>query len=331
LGSSKKKLKSDERNAEQEYLLQGMVKGAMYEAAQIAEKHGIGIAVRPTGGLAHQGIESGDPTKAQEFKNKTSKELDLYLCGELGFQDLGAVVHYNPRAGWTSKTANPGKIRMIVTPLPETTELEWTQKKTEIETKRLPELLKIRQKLKSWPANESSPFKLTPKGEEDLKKLFKDRAKEYAEEDYDYRAGHYAPHTQLVGPFVRLKVRSDVNMVGDHDLFGFTQREYGKLILDDTLTNVQLALQDAATFQAQHGGIWNWRPKEQFHKEIKDKIMGAHSPMDGDPLVYILATMEVNAVFYLPKEDRLKSVWEIPEATKWLQQTYSGKKLLKMK
>ena len=331
LGSSKNKLKSDERNAEQEYLLQGMVKGAMYEAAQIAQKHGIGIAVRPTGVLAHQGIESGDPTKAQEFKNKTSKELDLYLCDELGFQDLGAVVHYNPRAGWTSKMASPGKIRIIVTPPAETTELEWAQKKAHIETNRLPELFKIRQKLKSWPANESSPFKLTPKGEEDLKRLFKDRAKEYTEEDYDYRAGHYAPYTELVGPFVRLKLRSDVNMVGDHDLFGFTHGEYGKLVLDDTLTNVQLALQDASTFQAQHGGIWNWRPKEQFHKEIKDKIMGAHSPMDGDPLVYILPTMEVNAAFYIPKEERLKSVWDIPGATKWLQQTYSGKKLLAAK
>jgi hypothetical protein len=98
LGSRKNQPKSDARNAEQEYLMQGMVKGAMYEAAQIAQKHGIGIAVRLTGVLAHQGIESGDPTKAQEFKNKTSKELDLSLCGELGFKDVGAVVHYNPRA-----------------------------------------------------------------------------------------------------------------------------------------------------------------------------------------------------------------------------------------
>jgi hypothetical protein len=103
------------------------------------------------------------------------------------------------------------------------------------------------------------------------------------------------------------------------------------LVPDDTLTNMQLALQGAPPFHAQHGGIWNWRPKEQFHKEIKDKIMGGHSPMDGDPLVYILPTMEVNAAFYIQKEERLKSVWDVPEATKWLTQIYSGKKLLKIK
>jgi hypothetical protein len=105
-------------------------------------------------------------------------------------------------------------IRIIVTPPAERSELEWMEKKAEIETKRLPELVNIRQKLKNWPANQRSPFKLTPKGEEDLHKLFKDRAKEYTQEDDDYRAGHYAPYTELVGPFVRLKIRSDVNMVG---------------------------------------------------------------------------------------------------------------------
>ena len=36
LGNSRNALDSLKRNAEQEYLLQGMVKGAMHEAAQIA-------------------------------------------------------------------------------------------------------------------------------------------------------------------------------------------------------------------------------------------------------------------------------------------------------
>ena len=328
LGSNRNASDSAKRNAEQEYLLQGMVKGAMHEAAQIAHEFGVGISVRPTGVLAHMGIESGDPTKAQEFKNKTSKELDLYLCDEVGFRDLGAVVHYNPRAGWNSKM-NMGAVRVAVKPPLEATEGEWAQKKAHIQSVRLPALFSIKQKLSTWPANDSAPFVLTTKGEEDLKRLFKDRAKEYGEEDYDYRCGHYAPYTELAGPFIRLKVRPESNIVGDHDLFGFTHQEYGKLVPDDTLANVQLALQQANSFQAQHGGIWNWRPKEEFHRSIKAKIMSAHSPMDGDPLVYILPTGEVNAAFYIPEGEKLVSVWDVPGATKWLTSTYSGRGVAK--
>jgi len=327
LGSSRNPLNSAKRNAEQEYLLQGMVKGAMHEAAQIAVKFGIGISVRPTGVLAHMGIESGDPTKAQEFKNKTSKELDIYLCDELGFRDLGAVVHYNPRVGWNSKT-DAGLARVAVPPVAEANDTDWNLKKAHIQNVRLPALFNIQKKLPAWPANETSPFTLTAKGEEDLKRLFKDRAKEYAEEDYDYRCGHYAPYTELVGPFIRLKVRPESNIVGDHDLFGFTHQEYGKLVLDETLGHVQLALQQASSFQAQHGGIWNWRPKEEFHRSIKAKIMSAHSPMDGDPLVYLLPSGEVNAAFYIPAGEKLISVWDVPNATKWLQSTSSGRAAL---
>jgi hypothetical protein len=328
LGSNRYPVGSNQRNAEQEYLLQGMIKGAMYEASQIAREHNIGIAVRPTGVLAHMGIESGDPTKAQEFKNKSSKELDLYLCDELEFKDLGAVVHYNPRAGWNSKMNDAKAMRLAVPPRLEATDSEWAQKKIHIQSKRLPALLQIHKKLSSWPANESAPFTLTAEGEKGLKSLFMDRAKEYGEEDYDYRCGHYAQYTELVGPFIRLKARSTVNMVGDHDLFGFTHQEYGKLVLDDTLGHVQLALQQANSFQAQHGGIWNWRPKEEFHKSIKAKIMSAHSPRKdggGEPLVYILPNGEVNAAFYIPEEERLRSVWDCPEATKWMRSTHSGR------
>jgi hypothetical protein len=78
------------RRAEQEYLLMNMVKGAMWDAAQVADEFEVGIAVRGTGLLAHMGIESGDPTKAQEFKNKTSKEVDLVLCEEMEWAHLGA-------------------------------------------------------------------------------------------------------------------------------------------------------------------------------------------------------------------------------------------------
>ena len=35
-----------------------------------------------------------------------------------------------------------------------------------------------------------------------------DRAKEYAEEDYDYGCGHYAAHTELAGPFNSLESAS---------------------------------------------------------------------------------------------------------------------------
>ena len=86
------------RRAEQEYLMMNMEKGAMWDAAQVADEFKVGIAVRGTGLLAHMGIESGDPTKAQEFKNKTSKEIDLILCEEMEWSQLGAVVHYDPRA-----------------------------------------------------------------------------------------------------------------------------------------------------------------------------------------------------------------------------------------
>jgi hypothetical protein len=164
-----------------------------------------------------------------------------------------------------------------------------------------------------------------------LKQMFFDRAKEYKEEDHEYRFGHYAPHTTLVGPYIRLKVRPESNMYGDHDLFGFTMGEYGRLTLDSnpTLRRVQIMLQHANTFQAQHGGIWNWRPQEEFHKSIKRKIMSAHSPPQGDPLIYILPDGKVHAAFYIPASEVLESSWEhYPRAEKWLESTYSGKQLV---
>lgn len=305
------------RNAEQEYLMQGMVKGSMKDASRIAALCKVGISVRPTGVLAHQGIESGNPTKAQEFKNKTSKEVDLFLCDEVKWEDIGAVVHYNPRVGWTSQSRSGKGPR--VSEEKSATDQEWTAKRHYIEHTRLPALkaLKLDQRLRFWPKTENDWTT--------LKKVFMDRAKEFAEEDHEYRFGHYKEHAHLEGPYIRLKARPEMNMVGDHDLFGFTKDNTGQLILDTTLQHVQKELQSSLEFQAQHGGIWNWQPSAVFHQGIKRTIMGAHSPQDGDPLLHFLPNGTVRAAFYIPETEELKSVWDCPGAVKWLQQTYSGK------
>ena len=317
LGDPRHDVNSTERNMEQEYLLQGMVKGAMTAAASISSKFRVGISVRPTGVLAHQGIESGNPTKAQEFKNKTSKELDLFLCDEIKWEDIGAVVHYNPRVGWSSGARPKGAIE--VSQSPQVTDEDWGKKRTYIESVRLPTLKsrKLDERLRFWPRTDQDWGK--------LKDLFRDRAKEFAEEDHEYRQGHYKEHAHIEGPYIRLKARPDVNVVGDHDLFGFTKEATGTLIHDATFPHVQKALQESLEFQAQHGGIWNWSPKEPFHLEIKRKIMSAHSPPNGDPLLHFLPTGILRAAFYIPATESLESVWEHPGAATWRSQTFSGK------
>ena len=64
-----------------------------------------------------------------------------------------------------------------------------------------------------------------------LYRQFFDRAKEYILQDYNYRHGDFAPYTTLHGPFMRLKVRPYVNIVGDHHIFAFTfpPNDYGQL------------------------------------------------------------------------------------------------------
>ena len=158
------------------------------------------------------------------------------------------------------------------------------------------------------------------------------RSREYMEEDHEYRKGHYAPHTTLVGPYVRLKVRSDVNMVGDHDLFAFTGAEgkdYGVFIpdTDARVASAQKALQNKPTFQAQHGGIWYWKPGTGFNVGIKQKIMGAHGPEGDEPLVYVRPGKQVTAAYYTT-DDKLESVWSNHGWTKWLLKTHSGQLLL---
>jgi hypothetical protein len=306
------------RRAEQEYLMQNMAKGPMFEAAQIATRKGQGIAVRGTGLLAHMGIESGAPTKSQEFKNKTSKEIDLWLCDELNPKDLGAVVHFDPRVGWSSREASrQSRFCAHIRSKAKGSESDWRKKWEHIQQRR-------RQQL---PAT----IKLPP--EDAVKKAFFSRLNEYLEEDYEYRWGHYAPYTELVGPCIRLKLRPDENMYGDHDLFVFTKGDgYGHIIQDETqITSTQVALQEANAFQAQHGGIWYWEPGTDFNRNIRRVIMGAHSPPDGEPLVYIMPNDEVTAAFYIPGNDtadRLSSVWDCPDATKWLKSTHSGELLL---
>lgn len=309
-----------QRRAEQEYLLQSMVKGALVDAATLADRYGLGIAVRPTGLLAHMGIESGDPTKAQEFKNKTSKEVDLWLCDELRWQDLGAVVHYDPRVEWSSQKA-ANHARSSNRPLIDraSSPQDWQKKWQHIEHRRKPALKSLGPRINQHPDPAT------------LKKQFENRVREYLAEDYAYRQGHFALYTFLDGPRVRLGLRPQVNMVGDHDLFAFTLGNQYGVFAPATHGNVaplQRALQLSQRFQAQHGGIWYWQPQEPFHQGIKQKIMGGHSPDGDEPLVYILPGNRVHAAYYVSAEDRLYSVWHDPSWTKWLKTTHSGKLLL---
>ncbi len=322
LGSPRHQVNTYPRNAEQEYILQSIAKGPLFEAAEIATRVGIGIAVRPTGLLAHMGIESGSPTKAQEFKNKTSKEIDLFLCPELMPKDIGAVVHFDPRCEWSSVKA---KVNAWFFSAPlinhQPTKAEWELKKLEIigRARQLGNRYEKMLEDKFWGKLETA---------------FYSRAKEYVEEDTEYRSGHYAAYTELVGPLVRLKLRPEENMYGDHDLFGFTTPgDYGVFIdaNDFRVPRTQQALQMANAFQAQHGGIWYWAPSTEFNVGIKNKIMGAHSPPGDEPLIYIRPNNEVTVAFFIPDNGgNLESVWDgsISKRVNWLKTTWSGKKFL---
>lgn len=312
-GIAKEAAQGLKRRAEQEYLMQNMVKGALWEAAQVADEIKVGIAVRPTGLSAHMGIESGDPTKAQEFKNKTSKEEDVILCEEMDYTQIGSVVHYDPRVEWNSRDAqihaDLGKSPMFAAVA---TEADWKKKED-----------RIKLRLKKFPQIEKKQKHLK------LKKVFDDRSKEYLEEDHEYRKGHYAPYTTLVGPYIRLKLRPELNMVGDHDLFAFTNPDkYGTYMLesDPRVARAQKALQNKPTFQAQHGGIWYWQPTVDFNVGIKNVIMSKHGPEDKEPLVHIRPGYEVTAAYY--DKDNLKSVWSDKSWTKWMEATYSGRLFL---
>ena len=91
----------------------------------------------------------------------------------------------------------------------------------------------------------------------------------------------------------------------------------------------QKALQNKPTFQAQHGGIWYWKPGTEFNVGIKAKIMGAHGPDGDEPLVYIRPGKQVTAAYYIPAEDKLAAVWSNPDWTKWMAKTHSGELFLR--
>jgi len=315
LGDPRHAVGSLQRNAEQEYLLQNMAKGPMLAASQIAVRHGLGIAVRGTGLTAHMGIEEGLPTKAQEFKNKTSKEIDLWLCDELQWRDVGAVVHFDPRVGWSSEGA--GLHAMVhKTPLfpNEPTEDDWQQKLKWIQETRGPALESLGRGLK-MPAIA------------DLKDAFLSRAKEYREEDTAYRHGEFKEHTKLEGACIRLQVRPDQNMVGDHDLFAFVEAD-GSIVSEDQVAEIQKELQESHEFQAQHGAVLYWKPHEEFHQEIKGKIVNAHTPRKGAPLVILWPNGAVSAAYFDDKAEKAVSPWERADGQKWLEHTRSGRELL---
>lgn len=326
------------RRAEQEYLMQGMPKDAMSAAAQIANRRGLGIVVRPTGLLAHMGIESGMPTKAQEFKNKTSKEIDLWLCDELRWGDVGKVVHYDPRVGWNSKdaakeTTSTPKSTSSLPKGPATTE-QWHEK--------LEYIVKVRHtQLKEQLGSRIGKMPSIS----ELEAAFFSRANEYMAEDDAYRHGELAQHTLLDGPRIRLKARPDEDMVGDLDLFAFTSERVEKAdsakrvtatriepdVEDPNVKKTQIALQSSHAFQAQHGPIWNWDPTRntdpkvaKFNTGIKNVIMAAHSPDSNDPLIHIQPGGRVRAVFYDAVKQELRSVWDEPASTGWLAKTHSG-------
>jgi hypothetical protein len=225
---------------------------------------------------------------------------------------IGAVVHYDPRVEWSSRDAamqaDLGKCPLFPTAA---TPSDWEKKK-----------LRFDARLGRLGPNFKRP------SDKDLESAFYGRSKEYLEEDHEYRKGHYVPYTTLVGPYIRLKVRADRNMVGDHDLFAFTEPghdRYGIFMRDTNprVAGAQKALQGKESFQAQHGGIWYWQPGTNFNVGIKAKIMGAHGPGGDEPLVYIRPGFQVTAAYYTAN-DNLASVWSDPSWTKWLAKTYSG-------
>jgi hypothetical protein len=306
------------RRAEQEYILQNMDKGSLQDAADLADLHEKGIATRPTGLAAHMSSESEGTTKPVEIKNKTAKAEDIWLSDELTWDDIGKVVHYDPSVGWTSTKAAEGWPASTLTD-------------EEIETRWQARLASIQARANRFPGKTMPPV-------EKLREAFISRIKEYAAEDSAYRAGQFSDIVTFAGPKLRLKVRPDVDIFGDRDLAVFTDPEGG--IVEEDLA-LQISLQRAKAFQAQHGGIYYWKPLEEgkpaeeakFNEGIKKKIMGSHGPEGDSPLILVLPGGEVTAAFFVPHErgdpsgDRLDSVWKHKDSLKWLETTSSGRYL----
>ena len=275
------------RRAEQEYLMMNMVKGAMWEASEVADEFDVGIAVRGTGLLAHMGIESGDPTKAQEFKNKTSKEVDLILCEEMEWSQLGAVVHYDPRVEWSSREAemqaNLGRSPMFHAPAGKA---DWEKKKQKI-----PERL-----TQTGPAHQGAGrVGARSRVHEPIQRIHGGgpRISQGPLRAVHQAGGALRPAESSIGREHGGRPRP----VCFHEAGG---DEYGVFMpdTDSRVAQAQKALQNKPTFQAQHGGIWYWKPGTNFNIGIKQKIMGAHGPEGDEPLVYIRPGKQVTAAYY---------------------------------
>jgi hypothetical protein len=283
-------------NAEQEYIILNMVKGAIQETYEIAKKFNISIVTRPTSSFAFMNNETGYPTKPQEIKNKTCKYEDSILHPKITLNDLGAVVHYRP-FNQNIKTYD-----------------EFKRYETNIWKK----------------SYESIKSKILGNQKTDLNKLknqFESRTKEYFEEDPHYRfGGKFSNIVTIIDPFLFLKSSPGLKIYGDHDLFCFADAS-GKKPSPFQNNYILLELRHCKRFQAQHGAIYYWNPTTHFDRKIKDKIMSNHDIYGDEPLI-VSTPRCVQLSFFDTKKNCLISVWENLSNFKWLSTTHSGKNFL---
>ena len=284
-------------NAEQEYILQNMVKGAIQETYEIAKNFNISIVTRPTSFVAFMNNEAGYPTKPEEIKNKTCKIEDTFLHQKITRNDIGAVVHYKP-------------FKQNI--------------RTYSEFKRNENAI--------WNCTYNSIKNFTLENYQTdsnkIKTQFELRTKEYFEEDPHYRFGGKFRKTVMIDePFLYLRKEPGIKIYGDHDLFCFADSS-GKYPCATQNSMILLQLRYSDRFQAQHGAIYYWNPTSSFDISIKNKIISSHDVAYGtDPLI-VTTPHYVQLSFFDAKKNCLISVWEALNNTKWLSTTYSGKKLL---
>ncbi|APJ02670.1 hypothetical protein [Silvanigrella aquatica] len=291
-------LQTLQKYAEQEYILQNMVKGAIQESFIIAKKNNTSIVTRPTSLVAFMNNEAGHPTKPQEIKNKTSKIEDHILHPKITRHDIGAVVHYKPF---------PQNVRTLN------------------EFRRYSELL--------WnTVYQTVKHKILTNHQTNLVKVkhqFESRSQEYFEENPHYKKGGKFSHTVIIDePFLYLRSAPGIKIYGDHDLFCFADSS-GKIPLPMQNDFILLELRYSKRFQAQHGPIYYWKPSSSFERGIKSTIMSCHDVVQGkDPLI-VTTPQCVQLCFYNSQKNSLESVWEhLRTNTTWLSSTYSGKKFL---
>ncbi|KAB8037107.1 hypothetical protein GCL60_14860 [Silvanigrella paludirubra] len=295
-----------QRQAEQEYILSSIEIFALHEAFALAKKYMTSIAIRPTTPVAFMANESGNPTKPQEIKNKTSKFDDTFLHENIEIRDIGSVVHYNP-SGHNLSLNDFKKFKK--------------------------ELWKIkREKLNKVFKNRSVTEKIVDYfycNMNKIENIFYLRTNEYIEENALYQpGGKYSKHVYVEEPFLFLKSKPGQKIYGDHDLFCFAGINgvspasiENKALLKDLMLSPR--------FQAQHGGIYYWNPYEEFNKNIKITIMNSHTVGSKDPLVIVTPGF-VKACYFDYRKNELVSVWDFPNEKKWLEQTVSGQQYSKI-